>query len=111
MVPPSTLKECFEALDILLSSKAKQEILDSPDEKIMVEFHHGLGRYIRNNWGLWQKNSNLYRLFVGMGVEHPDDMSGIILDSYYRVKHNLPLNLKDQVKLYQDYWAKKNETN
>ena len=38
-----------------------------------------------------------------------DDMSGIILDSFWRHLNQKPIKLDEQVKYYQDYW-KKHET-
>ena len=58
---------------------------------------------MRNNWGLW-KGSRLSEYFHKMGVFHPDDMSGIILTSYYRRLRNEPLQVDAQVKYCQDYW-------
>ena len=45
---PGTLEDCFVSIDYLLSPKAKQEIIDSDNEKFMNQFHHVFGRHIRN---------------------------------------------------------------
>jgi hypothetical protein len=43
--------------------------------------------------------------FTGASViRHPDDMSGIILDSFCRHLNGNPIKLDEQVKHYQDYW-------
>lgn len=104
---PRNLKECFEALDIILSSEDKKLIQEFESEKDMTaNCHFGLGRWIRNNWELWSEGQ-LSRYFKDLGIEHPDDMSGIILTSYWREKHNLPILLDKQIKYYQDYWKDK----
>lgn len=36
-------------------------------------------------------------------------MSGIILDSYARHLKDEPIKLEEQIKYYQDYWAKMKE--
>lgn len=54
----------------------------------MVEFHLGLGMWIRNNWGLWS-DGRLYRAFAKLGLAQPDDMSGLILEEYWRHLHGL----------------------
>lgn len=42
--------------------------------------HSNLGRWMRNNWGLWSRNSKLYADIHGrFGLTHADDMSGLIL--------------------------------
>jgi hypothetical protein len=41
-----------------------------------------------------------------MGIQHPDDMSGIVLDSYWRKLHGEPIALQEQVDSYKQYWEK-----
>lgn len=103
---PSTLKECFEALDIIIGAEDQEFIRNADEDEMVSQCHFGLGRWIRNNWGLWSHDSNLYRYFNNLGLEHPDDMSGVIMTSYWRHKHNQSLNLAEQIKYYQDYWDK-----
>ena len=52
--------------------------------------------WIRNNWGLWAGEGELYSWFKNNGINHPDDMSGIIIRSFHRFKHNIDINLEDQ---------------
>lgn len=49
----------------------------------MLRYHLSVGMWIRNNWGLWQ-GSRLQDYFTSRGVFHPDDMSSIILNSYWQ---------------------------
>ena len=44
--------------------------------------HFSLGMYLRNNWGLWG-GSRLSHYFETRGVQHPDSMSGLIIEYYY----------------------------
>ncbi|WP_107037550.1 DUF6794 domain-containing protein [Brumimicrobium mesophilum] len=44
-----------------------------------IEFHHGLGTWIRNNWGLWSGGNLAEELMTTFEIEHPDDMSMRIL--------------------------------
>lgn len=96
---PETLEEAFIHLDSL---KGKEEFIKHGP----ASFHHGLGRWLRNNWGFWTKEGKLYEYLVGLGLEHPDDMSGLILESYHRKLLGKPLDVEGQVKYYQDYWEK-----
>ena len=74
-------------------------------EADMIQYHMGLGMWIRNNWGLW-KGLRLAKWFNTQGIEVPDDMSGIILTSFWRHLHGKPIQLDEQVKVYRDYWKK-----
>ena len=78
--------------------------MKSGSEEDMIQYHHGLGRWIRNNWELWA-GSRLAKYFNDIGINHPDDMSGIILDSYWRQLNEKPIKLDEQIKYYQEYWA------
>ena len=59
--------------------------------------------WIRNSWKLWSRGK-LSKYFNSIGVFHPDDMSGIILTSYYRHLKGQDRELEKQVKYYQDFW-------
>lgn len=78
---PTTPEEAIQVLDILLSDDDKEYL--RTEENAAIKVHHSLGRWIRNNWGLWADETNeLKTHFINKGVTHPDDMSGKILDSY-----------------------------
>lgn len=88
--------------------------LEMPEDSAIGSAHHGLGAYIRNEWRLWSGEGALVQYFNGMGIKHPDDMSGIILASYHQWKNGKPINLEKQVKYYVKYWkdaAKKDAAN
>ncbi|MES2460743.1 MAG: DUF6794 domain-containing protein, partial [Armatimonadota bacterium] len=40
------------------------------------------------------------------GIHHPDDMSGILLTSFWRSLNGKPLLLEAQIQEYQAYWEK-----
>ncbi len=98
---PGNLSAALEELDVLLCS-ADIEALRS-GEVSAISMHHTLGRYLRNNWGLWQ-GSVLAQWFNKQEIIHADDMSGIILDSYVRKLRNEPIKLDEQIKYYHDWW-------
>lgn len=102
---PKNLDEAISQLDILLTVKDKKEIFDMTEEDYITNSHFSTGLWIRNNWGLWG-GKDLSKYFNRMGIYHPDDMSGIILCTYYRHLHNKDYELDKQIKYYQDYWTK-----
>ena len=59
---------------------------------------------MRNYW--LRHHSRLGQYFRQLGIDEYDDMSGIILDSYWRQLHGKPIDLNGQVRYYQDYWKK-----
>lgn len=87
---PKTLDETVVALDEMLSDEAKRQVAECQTaeevEKLIISAHHGLGRTLRNKWGLWGDNSPLKAELKAAGVHHPDDMSHAILKHYCQAK-------------------------
>jgi len=87
------------------------QILNAPDadnlkDEDPASFHHLTGRWMRNNWGLWDTESKLHKEFNAIGIFHPDDMSGIILETAHRILNGKWADVAGQVMGYQRYWAK-----
>lgn len=81
------------------------EILDEKD--YLGQTHDNLGRNIRNNCKLWEPDSHLSQFFKQKyDLNHPDDMSGIILLKLFKVLHlNFDENWIDgEVQHYKDHW-------
>ena len=102
---PIDLNDCFKELDSIFADSIKTKIKTLTEDEFSGKYHFGFGMWMRNNWGLW-KGSRLSKYFNSIGVYHPDDMTGIIFDSYHRQLTGHELKLNEQVKYYQDYWAK-----
>ncbi len=104
------LEDSFNQLDQLLSPGEIDTLKSKKSEDDLVDYHFGLGLWMRNNWGLW-RGSRLNKYFNDLGIYHPDDISGIILDSYWRRLNGLPIKLEEQIKYYQDYWEEMENSN
>jgi len=100
--PPATLGEAIAALRRLIPAEELEQMRSGSEEN-MLAYHHGLGTSMRNSWGLWS-DGPLARDFNRLGVHHPDDMSGIILDSLWRDLNGQPLRVEEQVAHYKEYW-------
>ena len=48
-----------------------------------VSMHDSLGRWIRNEWGLWT-DSELKNELNKKGFDHPDDMSNYIIEEFIK---------------------------
>jgi len=101
---PKDLNDSFSELQKMLHPALVEEIKHG-SESDMIKYHFGLGRWIRNNWALW-KGSRLSRYFNEVGIYHPDDMSGIILDSFWRHLNGKEIELEAQIEKYKAYWEK-----
>jgi hypothetical protein len=102
---PENLDDCLPALDRLLNDTVKFMIKNADST---TDFHFGLGRWLRNNWGLWG-GSRLQLWFINQGIEHPDDISGLILSVYqeYLQKESVDTRQKlVQLKAEYEQFAK-----
>ena len=76
---PNNLFEAVQKLDKSLSQDDKEYLLENGS----LSVHHSLGRWIRNNWGLWDEEDNKLKVNLKkLGFEHPDDMSNYIIELY-----------------------------
>jgi len=79
---PSTLNDCYIALNKLLNDETKNDIKNSSVSEL-AKFHMGLGMWIRNNW-IRQTNKRITKLLLDNGVRNvPDDMSQTIIIGYH----------------------------
>ena len=83
---PQNLREAIEELDRKLNKEDKEYIVENGS----LAVHHSLGRWIRNNWGLWKEEDNeLKASLKKLGYRHPDDMSNYIIKQYIRYLSNM----------------------
>jgi len=97
---PDNLAEALDTLD-RASSGALLLQMRNGEENVTFELHDGLGLWIRNNWGLYDKGA-LYQDLATLGLQYPDDMSALVLKSWWRRMHGRPLDVAGQVKATQE---------
>ncbi|MEM6736903.1 MAG: DUF6794 domain-containing protein [Bacteroidota bacterium] len=100
---PQNLDEALAVLDTSFSEFEKDKIRTMNEDDFLGDYHMGTGLWIRNNWGLWS-GSRLKRYFDRKGIKHPDDMSGLILTSWFRSISGTDIDLKSQIDDYKSYW-------
>lgn len=96
---PHSLSDAFAALDQHLSSEDRQKFKNLPESEATTQAHMGVGLYLRNKWFRAGK-SKLVGLLSEAGAKSLDDMSGMVLTSYWRHLNNKPINLKEQGACY-----------
>lgn len=125
---PSTLKECYAELDLTLSDEEIDQIRNAgsgdlfrksgltddrwnqlvaegfdPVDLDLSSAHFGLGLWIRNNWIYPSPNTNIAIRFLVSGVNHPDDMSSMVVDGYYLYLNDLPYSIPIQAQAIVTY--------
>ncbi|MBE0469977.1 MAG: hypothetical protein IBX55_10785 [Methyloprofundus sp.] len=73
--PPETVAEAVDRLLVVLSDDQKAEIAAMKEDDL-IDLHFGLGREIRNAFGLHDLGS---KLLADCGTPHPDDGAGVIV--------------------------------
>lgn len=69
----------------------------SSGESIVADSHLTLGTWIRNKWIHGKSSNPLSKYFVSQGLYNPDDMSFVILTSFWRDLHGQPANIEGQL--------------
>jgi hypothetical protein len=111
---PTDLTSCFSVMDTIMGRSEPKEFewfKNTDEDEVTTTTHHGFGRWIRNNWGLWDKESPLHQYFNKLGLWHADDMSSLIIKSYHRHINKKEINLKEQVDHYLEYWREYEQNN
>lgn len=103
---PTDLDDALNYLDCKWSKSDKDTFRLKPENDATVELHFGTGMGIRNSWGLWKGDSGIAKYFRDLGINHPDDMSSIILTSFHRFLNGSDIRIEEQVDYYKSYWEK-----
>lgn len=105
---PATIEECFQVLDSILEPEDRSEWLSEDEETAASLAHHTVGRWVRNNFGLWRQEENdnipIVKYFESLNIQHPDDMSSIILAAYYKKHNNMEYCVEELAKPYIEFW-------
>jgi len=100
---PKDINECIVHFEKRWSDSLKLVVKKKQESKFVSDAHLAVGMWMRNNWWLW-KGSRLSNYFNDLGVNHPDDMSSIILTCYHRYLNGKQFNIKAQVDRFKNYW-------
>ncbi|MDH3257118.1 MAG: hypothetical protein OEM27_05835, partial [Nitrospinota bacterium] len=99
---PKDLADAHRELEKILKPEDIEKMKNGT-EKDMYSYHFDIGIWLRNNWKLWE-GSRLSKYFNDMGVHHPDDISGIILRTFWCKLNNQPFRLQERIEYYQEFW-------
>ena len=74
-------KTVDEAVKYLMETVEDLDNLKSMEYSDLISLHHGFGRNIRNDFGLWGNNAELLE---STGEKHPDDASMVIIQTLWK---------------------------
>ena len=93
---PNSIEEAFRSLDGLLKPEERLAFMQRSERDAATRAHFAVGLYIRNHW-LRSGKSALVGLLRAAGAQSFDDMSVMLLTSYWRHLHGKPIELQKQV--------------
>lgn len=100
---PGNLEEAVKILKEGLTPDDIKEIKNPLFDALKV--HFTVGMMLRNEWSLWEKDTILVKWFKkNFGIDHADDLSGLILDCLVRDIRGLPRREKEIVQQYLNHW-------
>jgi len=99
---PNNLGEAVTKLKKKITYDEYEDIVSGKINNI--DLHMTVGVKIRNEWGLIS-GSNLCDYFLNLGLFHPDDMSGIILEKLFADIRCEKFNLTERINFYREYWV------
>lgn len=96
-----------EAVEIIIKGMGTEDIQFVKDRDNSVSVHHTMGRYLRNSWSLWDKDTHLVQWFIKEhGLCHADDLSGLILDALWCKIRGEKHDIEAQVDRYKEHWLR-----
>jgi hypothetical protein len=95
---PRDLSDAHARLLQLLPDSVLQQMRTGTEDH-MLSYHFGLGMWMRNNWGLWSRRSALYWYFDSLGLDNPDNISGVILRTFWCKLNNRSLEIERHIAI------------
>jgi len=80
---PKSKSEAVEILKQKMNKHELEEFARTPKDNLIGKYHFYLGMYIRNAFGIWRGNKDLWEDLTHGKRTHPDNLSGIILEALW----------------------------
>jgi hypothetical protein len=96
---PATLDE---AVALFIEGLSIEDVADITNPKTdAIHAHFTWGMMLRNEWELWNKENRIVMWFKeNYGLDHADDISGLILDCVWKDVNVQPRNMAALIKKY-----------
>lgn len=104
---PTNLEEAVAALRDMMPQDELDKFASWSRKDAGVLPHHGIGRWMRNEWKLWVEGSPLREWFdKEIHAQHPDDMTAIILDALWSDLNGEPRHTVELLAKFKVHWDK-----
>ena len=100
---PSTIEDAVNHLFGNLTEEHKEQILEIDNS---AQIHHTIGRFLRNSWSLWEKDTPLKNDAIQTyEIAHADDISGLILGWLFAKVRNKDFDPILYCESFHKHWA------
>jgi len=104
---PTNLEEAVAALHAMIPQAQQDEFASWDRDDAGAKAHHAVGRWIRNEWKLWEEGSPLREWFEKeLHAQHPDDMSSLIIDALWSDLNGEPRQTVELLAGFRKHWEK-----
>ena len=103
---PRTLNDALDLLGEWLPPEELGHVRALSEDEMVGRYYQGLGRGMRNSWGLWSGGSGISDQLCAMGMRDAEAMSVLILQSFWRRVHSQPLRVEEQIRQMNEADAK-----
>lgn len=93
------LDSCFIKMSDILTEEDIDNFKNTAEDEV-PKYHFTIGRLIRNNCGLLAESA-LAQYFRDKGIDGPDDMSEIVLESFYLYLNKKDFQIDERIRQYQ----------
>jgi hypothetical protein len=100
---PDTMEEAYHFLDAKLPPDQRERFKQMIESEVVASTHFGLGMHIRNYWFRSGKSA-LPGFLYSLGAMDLDDLSSMVLTSYWRYLNNKPIEIEKQGAYYKRWW-------
>lgn len=99
------VREIFHEWEWENNPQFRKDVMEKSAADFANQFHHnGMGASIRNTYGLWAGDTDLYNWFVEQGIKHPDDMSHhVFLELHKYAKEQIYVPFEDDSDMFPKY--------
>lgn len=101
---PKNLQEALEVMKESLSEDQIQKLKNTKEDVFSNVVHMGSGMRIRNDWGLWGRETEISKWFIRNGIQHADDKSAILTTALVRYVKGEDIRLDEQIEYYRSFW-------
>jgi len=95
---PKSLEQCWSLLELRLPPEEIQKF-KSKQLNELEPYQHSFGVYIKKHWVV-KGDPELLTFFKSAGIQSEDQITAIIIDTFWRYLQNKPVDVEERIQHY-----------